>query len=138
MDLWKIKTKKGLIGALVLLSAAFFASNAMAANDAGPGSGTVTVQDVNFDQILDIITTGGPANSLNIFLGNGDGTFNQVFQAGLGLGVNMGLIAADDVPMITFYQNMMATHLMQTCSFGALGIPPELLNLVANGGSENC
>ncbi len=146
MDLLKLKTKKGLVSALVLLSAVFFASGAVAQDHmmpgagagAGAGAGTITVQDINFDQILDIITSGGPGNALNVFLGNGDGTFNQMFQAGLGLGVNMGLIEADDVPMITFYQNMMAMHLISTCSGGDLGLPPELIALLSSGGNTNC
>ncbi len=151
MDLLKLKTKKGLVSALVLLSAIFFASSAAAQDHmmpgagagsgdmgSGTGGGSIVVQDVNFDQILDIITSGGPGNTLNIFLGNGDGTFNQMFQAGLGLGVNMGLIEAGDVPMITFYQNMMAAHLISTCSFGDLGFPPELIALLSSGGSTDC
>jgi len=166
MDLLKIKTKKRMIGAAVLMSAALFASSATAENHmpAGPGAGTVTVQDINFDQILDIITTGGPGNQLNVFLGNGDGTFNQMFQAGLGLGVSAGLIAAEDVPEITFYQNMMALHLAGTCcpdddaaagdgsggggatsglqipgaaaAFCAPGVPQEFLDILSAGG--NC
>ncbi|NOX92792.1 MAG: hypothetical protein GXP18_10200 [Gammaproteobacteria bacterium] len=156
MDLLKLKTKKRMIGAAILLGAALFASNATAANDMAPGAGTVTVQDVNFDQILDIITTGGPGNILNVFLGNGDGTFSNVFAAGLGLGVEMGLVAAEDVPEITLYQNMMALHLGTTCcpeggsggggTFGGFqipgasspcsGLPVELLSLMSAGG--NC
>jgi len=138
MDLMKLKTAKRMMGATVLVGAAFFASNASAENDMTPGTGagTITVQDVNFDQILDIITAGGPDNKLNIFLGNGDGTFNQIFQAGLGIGVDMGLIAAGDVPEITFYQNLMATHLASTCSWGALGLPEDLTGLLSVGG--NC
>jgi len=160
MDLLKIKTKKRMIGAAVLLSAALFASSATAENDMTPGAGTVTVQDINFDQILDIITTGGPGNQLNVFLGNGDGTFNQIFQAGLGLGVSAGLIDAADVPEITFYQNMMALHLAGTCcpddaaagdgsgggatsglqipgaaaAFCAPGVPQEFLDILSAGG----
>ncbi len=167
MDLLKMKTKKRMIGAAVLLSAVLFASNATAESDTTPdttpGDGTVTVQDINFDQILDIITTGGPGNKLNVFLGNGDGTFNQIFQAGLGLGVSAGLIAAEDVPEITFYQNMMVLHLAGTCcpddaaagdgsggsgatsglqipgaaaAFCAPGVPQEFLDILSAGG--NC
>jgi len=154
----ELKTKKRMIGAALLLGATFFASNATAAGDTAPvAGGTVTLQDINFDQILDIITTGGPGNKLNVFLGNGDGTFNNVFQAGLGLGVQLGVIPAADVPEITFYQNVMATHLSNTCCpdggtggtsiggyqvpdpasiFCVPGVPVDLLNLVAGGG--NC
>ena len=165
MDLLKMKTKKRMIGAAVLLSAVLFASNAAAESDmtpATPAAGTVTVQDINFDQILDIITTGGPGNQLNVFLGNGDGSFNQIFQAGLGLGVSAGLIDAADVPEIAFYQNMMVLHLAGTCcpddagdgsgdgsgggSTGGLqipgaaaafcgpGIPQEFLDILSAGG----
>jgi len=150
MDLFKLKTTKRMVGAVALLSAVFFASSAAAQDhtmmgsggdtggDAGSGSGTVTVQDVNFDQILDIITTGGAENKLNVFLGNGDGTFNQIFEAGLGIGVDMGLIAEEDLSMITFYKGMMTYHLVSTCSFDELGLPPELLGLLSNGGTGNC
>lgn len=162
MDLLKLKTKKRMIGAAVLLSAALFASSATAGSDTTPGAGTVTVQDINFDQILDIITTGGPGNRLNVFLGNGDGTFNQIFQAGLALGVSAGLVAAEDVPEITFYQNMMVLHLAGTCcpddaasdgsgggaatgsaqipgvaaAFCGPGVPQEFRDILAAGG--NC
>jgi len=164
MDLLKIKTKKRMIGAAVLLSAALFTSSAaaqdhtMGSGGSGSEAGTVTVQDINFDQILDIITTGGPGNQLNVFLGNGDGSFNQIFQAGLGLGVSAGLIDAADVPEIAFYQNMMVLHLAGTCcpddagdgsgggSTGGLqipgaaaafcgpGIPQEFLDILSAGG----
>ncbi len=166
MDLLKIKTKKRMIGAAVLLSAALFASSATAADhmmgsgDSGGEAGTVTLQDVNFDQILDIITTGGPGNMLNVFLGNGDGSFNQIFQAGLGLGVTAGLIDAADVPEIAFYHSMMTLHLAGTCcpddaaagdgsdggstgglqipgaaaAFCAPGVPQEFLDILSAGG----
>ncbi|MCF6256323.1 MAG: VCBS repeat-containing protein [Gammaproteobacteria bacterium] len=169
MDLLKIKTKKRMIGAAVLLSAALFTSSAAAqdhmmgsggSGGSGSEAGTVTVQDINFDQILDIITTGGPGNKLNVFLGNGDGSFNQIFQAGLGLGVSAGLIDAADVPEIAFYQSMMTLHLAGTCcpddaaagdgsgggSTGGLqipgaaaafcgpGIPQEFLDILSAGG----
>lgn len=137
--------------------------------DSGAGNGmtpgTITVQDINYDQILDIITSGGPGNVLNVFLGNGDGTFNNIFQAGLGLGVQLGYIAEEDVPEITFYQNLMAIHLATTCCpddgapagdagsdsgsmpsglqtpdassvFCAPGIPSNLFNLA--GGGAGC
>jgi len=163
----ELKTKKRMVGAALLLGATIFTSSAIAQSDtapaAGTGAGTITVQDVNYDQILDIITTGGPGNVLNVFLGNGDGTFNNIFQAGLGLGVQLGYIAAEDVPEITFYQNMMGIHLANTCcpdggaSAGtgdsssmpsglqipdaasilcAPGMPVDLINLVSGGG--NC
>jgi len=150
MDLFKLKTTKRMVGAVALLSAVFFASSAAAQDhvmmnsggdtggDAGGGSGTVSVQDVNFDQILDIITTGGAENKLNVFLGNGDGTFNQIFEAGLGIGVDMGLIAEEDLSAITFYKGMMTYHLVSTCSFDQLGLPPELLMLLSNGGTGEC
>jgi len=163
MDLLKIKAKKRMIGAAVLLSSALFASGAVAQSDmagGGAGAGTVTIQDINFDQILDIITTGGPGNQLNVFLGNGDGSFNQIFQAGLGLGVSAGLIDAADVPEITFYQNMMALHLAGTCcpddaasdssgggsatggfqipgaaaAFCGPGVPQEFIDILSAGG----
>jgi len=154
MDLFKLKTKKRVVGAVVLLSAVFFAFSASAQDhmmmnsggdtgsttggDTDGGSGTVSVQDVNFDQILDIVTTGGAENKLNVFLGNGDGTFNQIFEAGLDIGVDMGLIAEEDQSMITFYKGMMTYHLVSTCSFDELGLPPELLGLLSNGGTGDC
>jgi len=67
------RTTKQVIGAAIILSAALFAST-VAAEEA------VTVKDVNFDSIPDVIVS--EDGQLTTFLGNGDGTFKKAQKSG--------------------------------------------------------
>ncbi len=62
------RTKKQIFGAAIILSATFFASIVIAKE-------AVTVKDVNFDSIPDVVVSEN--GQLTTFLGNGDGTFKK-------------------------------------------------------------
>jgi len=87
----EFRTKKQIFGAAIVLSATLFASTVIAKE-------AVTVEDVNFDSIPDVIVSEN--GQLTTFLGNGDGTFKKAQKS---VSVSTGLPTEQtkpDAPML--------------------------------------
>jgi flagellin-like hook-associated protein FlgL len=65
-------------------------------------SGTIEVADFNFDGILDVVASGG--TSLNVLLGNGDGTFQTAtnYSVGSTQGISTRDMNGDGIPDLTY------------------------------------